>query len=110
MDVKYAVYVAYAHLTSDTRAYYFSDHAAAMAAYDLVKTAMGDYREYGNDHARTVEIVSLGGTASVRISLAVEVYFADLDTSDDVGLSLDARKARTAKRGLVAADADAPSP
>lgn len=64
----------------------FSDETLADAAYAKLKSTMADFKEYGNDPDRVVEIETDAGLASFKIKSLTAVLIEDVEKRENDGL------------------------
>lgn len=68
--------ITYPHLTQSVT---IDDDEKALGAYAALKKAMDEYKEYGNDREKTIELdLGPSGTTTIRIAAVAAVHVYDL--------------------------------
>ena len=60
------------------------DNAKADAAYAVAKAALDEYRDYGNDKSRTIEVDYGHSVETIVVGSIASVSIADLEAGEDI--------------------------
>lgn len=72
----------------------YRDHAIADAAYETIKKAMADFKEYGNDRDKTVSYSTEFGEGTIRLADLISIDLNDHDASEEFEIDLAVRNRR----------------
>lgn len=74
------------------------DDAKAEAAYAATKAALDEYREYGNDKAKTIELDYGNSTETIRVGTIAAVSISNLDADEEIVIKMAIRRNRMAAK------------